>query len=174
MLSLDIAFSQYVFAWGRTLPSWLVVFLATYLIWLMLAAVLAYSRRVDAAQPRLFFIQAILAALGALAVNFIIGLIYFRLRPFAALDFNPLISVSPLGKSFPSDHAAAAWALAASFWPNYKKFRRASGVLLAAAALVALGRMLVGVHYFGDVLAGAAVGVGIAIIARCGFRRSKI
>lgn len=139
----------------------------------MLAAVLAYSRRVDPVRPLRFVGQAILAALGALAVDFIISLIYFRLRPFVALGFDPLISESSLSKSFPSDHAAAAWALAASLWFHRKKFRLTYGVVLMAV-LVALGRVLAGVHYLGDVLAGATVGAGIAIIAQYGFRRYKI
>jgi undecaprenyl-diphosphatase len=53
--------------------------------------------------------------------------------------------------SFPSQHAACAVAFAYALWPN--------PLALAVAATVSASRVLIGVHYLGDVLAGIAVGL---------------
>jgi undecaprenyl-diphosphatase len=63
--------------------------------------------------------------------------------------------------SFPSDHASAAFGIAFAVL----MFDRLAGALfVAAAALIAAGRVLVGLHYPGDVLAGALVGLGSAVV----------
>lgn len=65
------------------------------------------------------------------------------------------------GRSFPSSHAVnnfAAAMLFALFFP------RARIWLFTFAALVAYSRVYVGVHYPSDVLAGAAIGAGLAWI----------
>jgi undecaprenyl-diphosphatase len=45
----------------------------------------------------------------------------------------------------------------------YMVDRRWGAALFALAALVALGRVFVGVHYLSDVLAGAALGSAVAV-----------
>ncbi len=65
------------------------------------------------------------------------------------------------GRSFPSSHAVnnfAAAMLFALFFP------RARIWLFTFAALVAYSRVYVGVHYPSDILAGAAIGAGLAWI----------
>jgi membrane-associated phospholipid phosphatase len=57
-------------------------------------------------------------------------------------------------KSFPSDHAALA------FFFAYLLFKHNhSGWAFGLAGVVALGRVIVGVHYPFDVLAGAVIGL---------------
>jgi undecaprenyl-diphosphatase len=58
---------------------------------------------------------------------------------------------------FPSDHATASFAIATAL-VLYN--RRWGSVALAFAALLAAGRVGIGVHYPTDVLAGAALGAG--------------
>jgi undecaprenyl-diphosphatase len=63
--------------------------------------------------------------------------------------------------SFPSDHASAAFGIAFAVL----MFDRIAGSLfVAAAALIGLGRVLVGVHYPGDIAAGALVGIASAVV----------
>ncbi len=65
------------------------------------------------------------------------------------------------GKSFPSSHAVNNFAVAtlfSSFYPNYRY------AFFGWAALVAISRSAVGVHYPSDVLGGALVGVGVAFL----------
>lgn len=87
---------------------------------------------------------------------------WFRLRPFVAESATLLISEPGSLKSFPSDHATAAFFLAVlltahrpGWWWSF---------LIAAA--VAAGRVAVGVHYPTDVIAGALLGTvfGLATI----------
>jgi undecaprenyl-diphosphatase len=85
-----------------------------------------------------------------------------RPRPCDA-EGRPLARVAlPDPFSFPSGHAAAATAVAASValahpWPG--------ALALPLAALVAVSRVTLRVHHVGDVAAGAALGLAGAIAA---------
>lgn len=86
-----------------------------------------------------------------------------RPRPCDAAG-RPLARVAPPDPfSFPSGHAAAATAVAASValagdpWPG--------ALALPLAALVAVSRVTLRVHHVGDVAAGAALGLAGAIAA---------
>lgn len=92
----------------------------------------------------------------AYVVSRVIGMIYFRPRPFIPLDFVPLIVQSPLSKSFPSSHSIAAFAGAYMLYKFNKQWGRWA---LGCAAMIAISRVLVGVHYPTDILAGAALGM---------------
>jgi membrane-associated phospholipid phosphatase len=62
--------------------------------------------------------------------------------------------------SFPSDHASAAFAIAFTIL----LFDQAVGaIFLGAAAVVAVGRVVVGAHYPSDVLGGMLVAFGSAL-----------
>jgi membrane-associated phospholipid phosphatase len=61
--------------------------------------------------------------------------------------------------SFPSSHAANAFALAFVF---ARRWRRAAAWFWIAAAIVAFSRVYLNRHYFSDVLAGAAIGTVMA------------
>ncbi|MDD5251065.1 MAG: phosphatase PAP2 family protein [Patescibacteria group bacterium] len=122
-------------------------------------------RSPDADSERVFVavVRGTVAAALAYVANAIIGFIWFRPRPFVTLyDVHQLIDKSPLEKSFPSDHAAIAFAMAFAACRTWPRFGAA---LLAAAVLVALGRVFVGVHYPSDIVAGAAVGMFAAWLA---------
>lgn len=162
MENLDLYLSQYLFQLGRDLPQSLVVGLAVGLIWILFAFVFYRARRLATRRAQaLFLFRAGLAAVIGLGINALITYFYWRPRPFAVLEFAALISKSPLDKSFPSDHAVVAWALAMMLFLYDKK----SGYWGAgAAALIGLGRVLAGVHYVGDVLVGAGIGVLVGLI----------
>jgi len=77
-------------------------------------------------------------------------------RPFLNNGFPPLTLTIPQDHSFPSFHAAAAFALSTSIWLHDKK----TGIwFILFAAIVAWGRILGNVHYLGDVLVGILIGI---------------
>jgi membrane-associated phospholipid phosphatase len=90
-----------------------------------------------------------------------------RPRPLTA---NPprthVLGARTTDPSFPSDHAAAAFAIA---FAVLAFSRRAGAVFLAVAALIGLSRIALGMHYPSDVLAGLLVGLAAAaLVTRAG------
>jgi undecaprenyl-diphosphatase len=82
-----------------------------------------------------------------------------RMRPYVTHPGHVhLLIARSQDFSFPSDHAAGAFALAFGIW-LYD--RTLGGGLLVLAAIVAIARVVVGTHYPGDVLAGALIGVAV-------------
>jgi membrane-associated phospholipid phosphatase len=63
------------------------------------------------------------------------------------------------GQSFPSGHTTLAFATATTLALNYKKWYIVIPAYLWAGS-VAYSRLYLGKHYPGDVLAGAAIGIG--------------
>jgi undecaprenyl-diphosphatase len=102
-----------------------------------------------------------LAAAGAvplaLGVNFCVKQIVGRRRPQVVGGLDPLGRV-PRSTSFPSAHAATSFAGATAMGELAAPLR---GPLLAAAAVMALTRPYLGVHYPSDVVAGAALGFAL-------------
>ena len=107
-------------------------------------------------------VLALLASGGALLANQIINRIWARPRPFVAHPgtVHMLIAKSS-DPSFPSDHAAAAFAIAVAVFLVH---RRIGLVVIAAALLVAYARVYVGAHYPGDVLGGAILGTLVTLL----------
>ena len=87
-------------------------------------------------------------------------MIWDRPRPFEAHPGCLFVARSG-DPSFPSDHATAAFAIAVSV---LLRNRRIGLVVLALAVAVALSRLVVGAHYPSDVIGGALVGSGAALI----------
>lgn len=78
-----------------------------------------------------------------------------RPRPYVTLGYQPLFPKKDTGRSMPSRHcfSAAAIAVAAACW------QPALGAVLGVLAVaIAVSRVVTGVHYISDVLAGLAFG----------------
>lgn len=107
------------------------------------------------------------AGLGLL-VSQLITHFWERPRPFIAHPHDTFLLVSPSHEpSFPSDHAVAAFAIAFSvaFFG-----RRMGALFLAAATMLAISRVFVGLHYPGDIAGGAVIGFASAWVV---FRVSR-
>lgn len=102
-------------------------------------------------------IAALCSAGIALGVNQIISHIWARPRPFVTHpgSVHVLLAYSR-DASFPSDHAAAGFAIATTLVLVHRRWGVAA---LAAAAVMSYARVFVGLHYPADVLAGALIGV---------------
>lgn len=111
-------------------------------------------------------LRALLASLAAAAVAFVtswlLGLLNSRQRPFVdEPERVELLIPHAADAGFPSQHAAVSFAIAtvlALLLP------RTALLALALAALIAVGRIAVGVHYPIDVLAGAVIGCATAFV----------
>lgn len=87
--------------------------------------------------------------------------LFERIRPCNALEGVNILAGCTGSYSFPSSHAVNNFAAAVFF---YKIFPKLKWILLIAAALVALSRPYVGVHYPSDILGGAVIGAVIGWI----------
>lgn len=97
----------------------------------------------------------------ALACAQVISRIADRPRPFVADPGGVhLFARHAADASFPSDHATAAFAIATAV---LLRDRRWGAVVLALAAVLAAGRVALGVHYPSDVLGGAALGAAVSV-----------
>lgn len=111
------------------------------------------------------------AALG-LAVGKLISELVDRARPFVADPGGVhLFSHHAADPGFPSDHATAAFAIATAIFLRNRKW---GSVALAAAAVLSIGRVAIGVHFPSDVLAGAALGAAAALVLWAGPLRAKV
>lgn len=85
-----------------------------------------------------------------------------RIRPYDSGITHLLIGPSA-DFSFPSDHATASFAVAATFLLHNMRHRGVA--FFAAAMLMSIARVYVGTHYASDVLGGALTGiVGAAVV----------
>src|SRR5919199_1930458 len=119
-------------------------FIALVAIWF----VIGWLRRLP--MDRQGAIAALLAAGGALGANQVLASIWYRPRPYIAHPerVHHLLGHSS-DSSFPSDHAAAAFAIAAVLFARHRRLGLAA---LALAAVVGYARVYVGAHYPADVL----------------------
>ncbi|WNR43112.1 undecaprenyl-diphosphatase [Paenibacillus roseipurpureus] len=102
--------------------------------------------------------KSLLSASIALGLSGMLGHFFYRDRPFVTHEVLQLIP-HPANASFPSDHATAAFAIAASIW----MYRRKAGTFwFVLAASIAFSRVWTGVHYVSDVMAGAIIGISVA------------
>lgn len=125
---------------GSTLGIWVI----------LLIALIVFEER----KKKRFLID-FLASVGStfLLVNLVFKNLFERARPFFLIPQS--VSACPTSFSFPSGHAAVAYA-AATVLSHYDKKRQY--VYYSIATLVSFSRIYLGCHFFLDVVAGAAVG----------------
>jgi undecaprenyl-diphosphatase len=136
--------------------------LSTPLFALAVCALWFFARPGGSPRLKLATASALVSAGMGLMVNQLIGAFWFRERPFAAHPGDTvLVAHASPDPSFPSDHATAAFAIAFAvlFFS-----RRLGALFLVAATAIGVSRVLLGVHYPSDVLAGAAVGLLSALL----------
>ena len=111
--------------------------------------------------PRAVCAAAVAVAAATLLVTLLKEL-FDRARPPIADPSLDVVGVLPASASFPSGHAASAFAAAVAVGMVYPRVRRP---LLVLAALVALSRVYLGVHYASDVIVGGALGALLGLAA---------
>jgi undecaprenyl-diphosphatase len=132
-------------------------FLAQYAEYLFFIGVLFYWFFKSKSNRRMV-VEGLISACAALGLNGLIGMIFYRDRPFVHHHVIQLIH-HVANASFPSDHAAGAFVIAASIWIWRK---RDGWIWLILAAGISLSRVWTGVHYPSDVITGMFIGLAAA------------
>ena len=133
------------------------------LVFLAAGAVRDARRRLAPVTALVVLVAFGLAAAASAGLKLAVG----RARPpVEDPAFEALVAL-PSTASFPSGHATTAFAAAVALGVLVPRLRAAA---LALAALIAVSRVYLGVHFVLDVLAGALlgslVGAGVALAAR--------
>ena len=119
------------------------------------------TNRIYREQQQIYvFIAVIAMALSSLSV-LIINSLYARPRPFEILEEATLIFYEPTDPSFPSNAAAAVFAICLSIWPLNKKL---SLLMIISGFLMVISRTAAGVHYPSDVIAGIIIATVITFL----------
>ena len=125
-------------------------------IWYAMLALLPLLYGRTAIRP--VVIMAITGVVGVLLYK-VLKKVCVRERPFITHSSISL-AMAPLDRySFPSGHTLHAVAFA---WQAIAAFPELGWVLVPLASLIAASRVVLGLHYPTDVLAGAAIGAGLA------------
>jgi membrane-associated phospholipid phosphatase len=157
--------------WGPA--DWVFVQLSGW--WVKSLVIIGIGLVADLASRRRFPLGAVLAAVSygvATVLANVLKAAFDRSRPpVDHPEIHPLVDV-PHSASMPSGHAAGAFAAALAVGLVHPRLR---WPLLALAALIALSRVWLGVHYLSDVIAGAALGsaVALAVYGLVEFLRSQ-
>ncbi|MFF4650051.1 phosphatase PAP2 family protein [Streptomyces sp. NPDC001380] len=136
---------------------------------LMLAGWWAARRRGAADTARALAVPV--ATVLAYGVNSVVKALVAEDRPCISLPHTPTLEACPGAGdwSFPSNHTVVAFAAAAAL---LVVDRRIGAVAVLAAVAMGASRVWIGVHYPHDVLAGALVGVTVALPLTLAARRA--
>ncbi|MDR2421303.1 MAG: phosphatase PAP2 family protein [Oscillospiraceae bacterium] len=135
------------------------------LAWLLPAAYMLSKYKYRRRGAELLVCFGLCAAINNLVLKNIVD----RERPYEAMPWLDTLIKRPRDYSFPSGHAAGAFA---SAYAIAKGFGKKLGIpAYALASAIALTRVGVGVHYPSDVVTGAAVGTIIGAGAMKGMRK---
>jgi len=107
-------------------------------------------------------------AISAATFAGVTGILLFRMLKHASRRKRPCeiephcwSAILPPDKySFPSGHSITAFGVAVSIGLFYPELQ---GILLTVAFLIAGSRIILGMHFLSDVLAGSAIGVGLGV-----------
>jgi len=142
--------------------NFLIYFCAVWLGWVMVAGLIVYFffTKKKISVLRLIGLSSFSAGL-AWVITSLIKYNWPSPRPFEVInDLLPLF-VTDTGDAFPSGHATFFGALAVGVWLQKKKL---GIIFIIGALLVAIARVLAGVHWPADVIAGLAVGSLVSLI----------
>ena len=129
-------------------------------IWLSVAAAMGVLGH----RPRRAAVVG-LAAVGVASalVNVAVKPVVKRGRPSQLSSVRTHLVRMPGSASYPSGHAASAFAFSTAVGGGFPQVDTA---LRLAATVVAYSRVHTGVHYPGDVIAGAVIGAGVGSLVR--------
>lgn len=128
-------------------------------IWILLALLLLFWKRTR----KEGFWMSVVLLLGLIVGNLLLKNTIGRVRPFIANPGVTLLIPPPGGYSFPSGHTLSSFGAATFGYLTNPRWGRAALVL---AFLIGISRLYLYVHYPSDVLAGAVIGAGLALLVK--------
>lgn len=173
MHELDAAITHTINGWAGSggATDYVMVWISAFGVPVLVLAIAAQWWLGGERRPRRHVLVAAgLSFLLGLGLNQLVLLVVHRVRPYDG-GFTHLLIAPSADFSFPSDHATASFAIAASLLLH--GMRRQGFGFLAAAILIAGSRVYVGIHYAGDVLGGALTGVIAALVVASLYREGS-
>jgi undecaprenyl-diphosphatase len=137
------------------------IFMADYMIFVLALGMLVYWFT-QTNKNRMMVIQAGVAFVLAEVLGKIAGTMYYHNQPFTELPHVNQLIAHAVNNAFPSDHSILFFSVCFSFLLVRKK---EGWLWLVFACIVGVSRIWVGVHYPGDVLTGALIGIVAALVA---------
>lgn len=111
------------------------------------------------------------SAFAAGALSMVLKQWFDRTRPpDSGIGVEPLVA-TPSDPSFPSGHTVTAFAAAAVVGSFHPRLR---WPVFGLAAIVGFSRMYLGVHYWLDVMAGAAIGIAVGLALAWTAKRIRV
>ena len=113
-------------------------------------------------RTRLEALAGAVAAVVALLINHVLGLLWYEPRPYLSSYHVSLLAAAAHGNSFPSDHLAFGGAIVATLWVTQRRWLSLLSLLVMAG--VGWARVLAGIHWPLDVLAGLGLGLVVGTV----------
>ncbi len=107
------------------------------------------------------FLKATLVPLGVLIIVTAMRYIINAKRPYEKYNYTPVVKKDTKGKSFPSRHTASAFIIAMAFLYIDTTL---GVIMLVLATIIAITRVLSGVHFIHDVIGGALISIITGIL----------
>ncbi len=126
----------------------------------VLVALLFFGSPPERARPDA--IAAAVAAVVALLLNHLLGLVWYEPRPYLSSYHVPLLAAAAHGNSFPSDHLAFGGAVVATLFVTRRRWLALLSLLVVAG--VGWARVMAGIHWPLDVLAGLGLGLAVGLV----------
>ena len=155
-MDVQLFYFLHQFAGQSRVTDGIIVFFASYLAYILIALFLGFvffSSRARWEKIELLGIAGASTVIARFGATEIIRFFYHRPRPFLSLPIHPLFTDTSW--SFPSGHATFFFALSTVVYLYNKKW----GIWFFVATIcITVGRVIAGVHYPSDILAGALIG----------------
>ena len=133
----------------------------------VMAGIVIWRWLLGTSGDRRALIHVVLAVIPALAVNYVVGLVFFHPRPFMIGLGHTYLAHLPEA-SFPSDHATFMWTIAFGLL-CWSPTRPSSWFAALLAALTSWARIFLGVHFPFDIAGSMAV-ASLSVAALAPFR----
>ncbi len=168
MINIDQKLSAKLDGWLDDSPHGqaLGIFAAKYLLWAFVgAAIVVYpwiNKSNEGAGLYDFFL--IISLLVPHAITLLISFAVRRKRPYETSPDAWHLPIRLYTPSFPSGHATLAFALATFLTWYWHPAIVVCFLLYAIASVVAIARVVVGVHYLTDIIVGTMIGTGASLL----------